>query len=117
MKIIYVAGPYMGRDYKEIDQHIIDARDYAIELWQRGWGVFCPHLNTAHFEVLTHGVDESQYKAFDMQMLLACDAVFAIPGWHKSEGATMEIETAKRLGKPCYADLSEVPVEWPEFKP
>ncbi len=48
--ILYVCGPYKGTDSTETTKNVMTARSYAIEAWRRGWTVFCPHLNSAHFE-------------------------------------------------------------------
>ena len=37
-------------------------------------------------------------------------AVFALPNWQDSMGAKAEIEEAKRLGKPVFYSLDELPV-------
>ena len=84
------------------------AECYSIRLWNRGYKVFCPHLNTQHFEVKAKA-NEKAYREFDMRMLQCCDAVFALPNWEESEGARAEIDEAKRLGKPIFYSLDELP--------
>ena len=44
-----------------------------------------------------------------MKILQCCDAVFALPNWQDSSGAKEEIEEAKRLGKPIFYSLDELP--------
>jgi len=97
----------MNSDYNEIDRNIQLAEQHSIELWNHGYKVFCPHLNTAHFEVKAKA-EEKTYKEFDMRMLQYCDAIFALPNWKNSEGAKAEIEEAKRLGKPVFYSLDEL---------
>lgn len=107
MKVIFLAGAYLGQDFNETEENIRLAEKYAIKLWEMGYGVFCPHLNTAHFE-LKAKVKEDAYKEFDMKILRACDVVFALPNWQESEGARTEINEAKRLGLPIYYSLEEI---------
>ncbi|MFC2005005.1 DUF1937 family protein [Chloroflexota bacterium] len=108
VEILFVAGSYMDSDFNEIERNIQLAEQHSIELWNRGYKVFCPHLNTAHFEVKAEA-DEQAYKEFDMRMLQCCDAVFALPNWQDSKGAQAELEEATRLGKPVFYSLDELP--------
>lgn len=108
VEILFIAGSYWSSDSNEIEQNVRLAERHSIELWNRGYKVFCPHLNTKHFE-LKAKVDEKAYRDFDIQMLQSCDAVFALPNWQDSAGAKAEIEEAKRLGKPVFYSLDELP--------
>ncbi|GEM_PF-1106446 len=108
VEILFVAGAYMNKDSNEINKNIHLAEQHSIELWNRGYKVFCPHLNTSHFEVKANA-EEKAYKEFDMKMLQYCDAVFALPNWQNSTGAKAEIEEAKQLGKPIFYSLDKLP--------
>jgi len=108
METLFIAGAYRSSDSSEIERNIRLAEQHSIELWNRGYKVFCPHLNTQHFEVKAEA-EEKEYRDFDIRMLQCCDAVFALPNWQDSEGAKAEIEEAKRLGKPIFYFLDELP--------
>ncbi|MBI4268044.1 MAG: DUF1937 family protein [Chloroflexi bacterium] len=108
VEILFVAGAYMNSDPQEIERNIQLAEDHSIKLWNLGYKVFCPHLNTCHFETKSTA-SEKAYKDFDMRILQHCDAVFALPNWQDSIGAKAEIEEAKRLGKPVFLSLDELP--------
>ena len=108
MKAIFVAGAYHAPTYLQIDRRIHLAERYAVALWKAGYGAFCPHLNTAHFEAKAPSVPESRYKVFDRRMLSCCDAVLALPNWKSSQGATEEIEQAQELGIPVYFSLRKL---------
>lgn len=95
--IVYLAGKYSG----DIEANIDYARDLAIELWEEGYTVICPHLNTAHFETdcdLTY----EEYLQGDFEIILRCDAVVMMPNWRDSAGATQEYEWAMRHSVPVY---------------
>ena len=104
MKIIFIAGPYMGKSFMAIERNIRKAEAAAIELWNAGYGVFCPHLNTAHFEVKANA-DEEAYKEFDLRMLKGCDAVFVLDGWPNSSEARAEAQAALEVGIPVCGSL------------
>ena len=105
MKVIYIAGKYRG----DIDANIAIARKVAIELWEMGHAVFCPHLNTQHFEV-DCCVPEDAYIQGDLEILKRCDGVVMLPGWRESKGATQEYYAALRAGLPVwfYPSVPEV---------
>ncbi len=90
MKRVYIAGPYMGADYNEIDQHIRDAEEAAIWLANNGIGFFCAHTHTAHFEVKAKA-GEAFYRELDMTFLAECDAMLMLPDWESSRGANAEM--------------------------
>ena len=91
MKIIYIAGPYRAETKAEIGRNIKKARDVAIKLWQEGWAVICPHMNTAHFEA----EDDSIWINGGLEILVRCDAIYMLAGWEYSPGAITEWFTAQ----------------------
>lgn len=47
MFVIYVAGPYRGKDNYVIHQNVAKAEALALEVWKMGnAAAICPHLNT-----------------------------------------------------------------------
>ena len=99
MRIVYLAGPYSGKDFNEVEKNIRVAEEAAIKLWDLGYGVFCPHLNTAHFE-LKSAASQEAYQTFGLGIMGACDAVVMLPGWWYSPGAREERRLAMTLGIP-----------------
>jgi len=102
--VVYLAGKYSG----DIDANIAAARNVAIDLWERGYAVICPHLNTAHFEVDCKCRYE-EYLARDCEILKRCDAIVMLPGWKESRGANSERRLAQQLGLLIYDDPERLP--------
>jgi hypothetical protein len=102
----YLSGLYTTGDIK---QNIADARKIAIELWEKGYPCFVPHLNTAHFEIDCKCKYED-YMDFDIEMLSRCDYIVMMPKWELSKGASKEKEFAKYLRMPIYY-YPEVPLQ------
>ena len=110
MKIVFIIGKYFSKDgdYDEIEKNIRLAEEYAIELWNLGFGVFTPHLNTCHFEMKTE-VPEKIYQVFDLMVAeRLCDCAFAIPNWRDSNEGKREIKFFQKLGKPVFEDIKSI---------
>lgn len=114
LKVAYIAGPYTGqggvhdaRAYLEIERNIAQARELAAELVELGLGFFCPHMNSAHFEIITPNVSPDFWYELDLRFLPVCDVVVLLPGWERSPGTRREIEKAKGLRIPIVTSASE----------
>lgn len=103
MKLVYVAGPYRAKTEWQLTQNIREAEALALQLWQAGFAVICPHKNTAYFG---GAADDSVWLEGDLVMLRKCDAVVCTERWNESEGAKAEVEEAKRLGIPVHIGAS-----------
>jgi hypothetical protein len=98
--LAYVAGPYRDpRGAHYINGNIERARRLASILWQRGYSVLCPHLNTAHFDGLC---SDRAFLDGALEMLRRCDLMVLTMAWHASQETRGEIECALRLGIPIY---------------
>lgn len=114
MKIVYIAGPYRGRDYLAIDRNIAAAREAAAFLAEHNVGFFCPHLHSSHFEVVTPDVAPEFWLDLDLQFLRACDAMYLLPDWERSIGTRAEMVDWAEHGKGTlliFDDLKLV-VDW-----
>lgn len=109
-KLIYTAGPYRAPTESGVVAHIRNAERVAVQLWQAGFAVICPHKNTSLLGGLT---DDSVWLTGDLTMLRRCDAVCTISGWTRSEGAQAEVTEAARCGIPVLHSVAQV-VEWPD---
>jgi len=120
MKIVFIAGAYMGgeenRNRESIERNIREAEKYQVALGDAGVGFFCPHNHTEHFEEKSTAPEEF-YRKLDRTVLeRACDGILVVSGWESSEGTKLEIEWAKENDVPIFfpkspADLSEV-INW-----
>ena len=117
---IYIAGPYSGRDahgqhgYMVIEQNILNARAAMKELVNLGYGVFCPHTHSAHFEVITPDVGIDYWYEIDVHFLRLCHALLRLEG--PSSGADKEIELCNELGIRVYYSISDVRNQLPVFR-
>ena len=98
MGIIYVAGRYRARTIFGVIWNIYKARRAAIRLWQEGYTVICPHMNTALFPEKNCFGEGIPYIAGDLKILHHCHAVYMLKGWRRSTGAQAEFRTAINLG-------------------
>jgi hypothetical protein len=109
--IVYTAGPYQeirnyhGQCIISKKHNIKVARLIAMDLWDDGYIVICPHLNTLDFEYFTAGGNES-YAEGDLEIVARMDALVMLPNWYLSKGAILEKEHAEKLNIPV--------VIWPE---
>ena len=100
--LIYVAGAYTG----DIDGNILKARKVAIRIWELGFTVLCPHLNTANFQ-FDCKCNYDAYIEGDLTILKRCDGIFMLKDWAFSNGATIEHDVAYRLYLPVFYEDRE----------
>src|SRR3990167_2913364 len=103
MRIIFVSGKYRDKDWDAIECNIRKAEKASIKLWQLGWAVICPHLNTAHFDGYC---EDTVWLQGDLAMIdrfdPTRDVLFMLDNWKESTGAGNEREHAQRRGIKIY---------------
>ena len=99
MKIIYISGQYRNETIGGTFKNIMQARDGAVRLWNEGWVVVCPHLNTFLMDGLC---PDSTWLNGDLEIIRRCDAIFMLSNWQDSKGARMELEEALKIGLEIY---------------
>jgi len=117
---VYIAGPYRGtathdaEGYSEIDANINRAREAAATLARLGIPFFCPHLNSAHFEVIVPDVKPAYWLKMDMIFVDLASVLWVLPGWEESEGTQEEIKRAEQAGKPVFysSELDKLVAFW-----
>lgn len=100
MKIAYTAGPYRSKTEWGLYNNIHTARGVAVILWGMGFGVICPHANTALFGGSVNDNDDvadtdNIWLKGDIEFIKrAVDVLVVLPGWENSSGTKLEIATA-----------------------
>lgn len=105
MKVVYVAGPFRGKNSWEIEQNIRRAECLALEVWRLGAAVICPHTNTRFFD---GAADDKVWLSGDLELLRRCDAMILTADWERSSGARAEAEHAKERQIPVFHNLIEL---------
>ena len=99
MTTLYVAGPMTGLPEFNYPAFV----EAAEELTAAGFTVLNP------VDVDTTGTTEDErtwqwYMRRTLKMMLDADAIATLPGWRDSKGASIEVDTADRIG------IGEAPV-------
>ena len=107
-RYVYIAGPYRDKSgYLAIDRNIATAREWAARLAQNHIPFYCPHLNSAHFEVITPTVPEEWWLEMHMIFLERAAAMLLLPGWRDSNGTIVEVSRGDDLGQRLFTAESE----------
>ena len=93
MKILYVAGPMTGLP----DFNYPAFRKAAQQLRAAGYGVRNP-TEVAVPKGFTPSWE--WYMRRTLKMMLDADGIAVLPGWRKSRGASIEVDTGDRIGIP-----------------
>jgi len=97
--VIYIAGPYKGKNRRDVTDNLVTAQETIEEIYHRGAiGIFTPLMTDGFAGVFS---EESMLER-DLWLLEKCDAVYASLGWHNSEGAKQEINHANQLNIPVF---------------
>lgn len=100
---VYIAGKITGLDAQATSIKFANA---ASELL----GIKCYPFNP-HPYVVKNKLDLQPYNEIMkicIKHLITCDAVFMLPDWRESKGATIEHEVAKMLEIPIFYDISKI---------
>ena len=104
---VYIAGPMRGHDqynFPAFDAVAEELRDEGCEVvnpadLDRAAGFDPSDLpDDWDWNELPDGVDSSEYADRDLDALATCDAIYMLPGWRQSTGATAEYAVAKWRG-------------------
>jgi hypothetical protein len=103
MRVIYLASAIRPKGDQTLRGNINYAKKIALELWAKGFAVFCPAANTdlPHSKSLALGLPEQQWLDADLEILMRCDAVVVAPNWEQSIGVKGEI---------AFAEDNDIPV-------
>lgn len=114
MIVLYVAGPFRGKNHWVVEQNIRRAEELALELWRLGGvAVICPHTNTRFFD---GAAPDEVWLEGDLEIMRRCDAVVTVPGWGASTGACKEVAEMERIEKPIFHRIEDVKAWLEEFR-
>jgi nucleoside 2-deoxyribosyltransferase len=100
MEVLYVAGPIRNQSHWERHKNILRAEAVAVQLWQKGFAVICPHKNT---EFIDGAVSSDAIEQGDLELLGRCDGMVLLVGWSLSAGTRVEVEYALQHNIPIYS--------------
>ena len=92
MKTIYISLPITGYDLHERRDV---ARRQREKLMAEGWAVVDPLNQQDHIADEASWADHMRY---DLKLLLNCDAIYMMDGWHTSRGCATEYLVASDCG-------------------
>lgn len=92
MKTIYISLPINGYDLQERREV---ARRQREKLMAEGWAVVDPLNQQAN---IPDEASWQEHMRYDLKLLLSCDAIYMMDGWHTSRGCTTEYLVASYCG-------------------
>jgi hypothetical protein len=113
MPVVYVAGPFRGKDSWEMEANIRRAETLSLEVWRLGCAAICPHSNTRFFQ---GAAPDAVWLDGDLAMLAKCDGMLMTPDWQKSQGATAEHDFAQKYHIPVFYTLDALRA-WKDDRP
>ena len=105
---VFLAGKYTGKTKEETRENIQTAEDYSVRLWNMGYSVFCPHLNTKLFEEKSCKATYEDYIQFTLAMIPSCDVMFLLPNWKDSPGSIRERAVASECNIPIAYSIKDL---------
>nr|WP_232536103.1 DUF4406 domain-containing protein [Comamonas testosteroni] len=97
---VYVAGPMTGLP----DFNFPAFTAAAAGLRAKGW-----HVENPAEHGIVDGAEWADYLHYDLGRLATCAAMYLLPGWSQSRGATLEVHVATTLGMTLfYAEGAEI---------
>jgi nucleoside 2-deoxyribosyltransferase len=109
--IIYLAGSIRPHGNQTLEGNVATAKQLALDLWKKGYTVFCPHANSdLPISLADKEVEAQRWLNGDLEILSKCDALVVMSEWNLSQGTIGEMVHAKKLGIPIYfyPDLPEL---------
>lgn len=103
MKLIYIAGPFTGKNALEISQNVARAEYWAAAVAECGAMPICVHSLGKSM----HGIQsEAFWYDGTLEVLKRCDAALFINGWPHSKGCQSEYAFCKANGILTFAETN-----------
>ena len=105
---IYVAGSISDTNVLQVLENLRLGQRVSVELLLKGYAPYCPFIDYQFFFQLREGetITGEQIKAYSMEWLGVCDAVFILPNSEASLGTQAEIKRAITLEIPVFTEVS-----------
>ncbi len=108
MKVVYIAGPFRGKNAWEVEQNIRRVEKLGFQVAQLGASPLMPHTNTRFFDGT---LDDRYWLEATLELMRRCDAVLFTADWMRSTGAQEEEKEARRLGIARFFKLEDL-AQW-----
>jgi hypothetical protein len=105
MRLIYVAGKLAAETAWQREQYVRQAEEAALQILKMGAAVFTPHTQCRNYD---GELPWEEWIKRDLEVLSRCNAIFMLPNWKDSKGATAEHAWAKDHGMKILYGLGEV---------
>ncbi len=102
-KIVYIAGPFRGRNQFETERNVRHAEETGLEVAGLGGAPVIVH---SMYRVFQDTLPDKVWTESAMAILARCDAMLLLVGWRKSIGSIIERDEAIRLQLPIF-DVSQ----------
>ena len=106
--LIYIAGPYRGKNAWQVEQNIRRAEEAGFMLAGLGAIPVIPHTMYRFWDGT---LDDDFWLNATMEIMRRCDVVFMLRGWSNSKGAAAEMMEAERIGIPILFEHDESATE------
>lgn len=105
MKVVYVGGPFRGKNHWDIEQNIRRAEQMALAVWAtKKAAAVCPHTMCRFYQ---NALEDDVWLVGLLEVMRHCDALLLVDGWPDSEGTLEEIKVAKEMGMPVFESMNE----------
>lgn len=103
--VVYVSGPFSTHGNPE--ENVKIATEYANKLRDLGFAVISPHNNSG---VIPTDMTWELWMEEDYSLVLMSHALFMLPNWEQSKGASIEHRWAKELGIPIFYAIENIDI-------
>lgn len=98
LRLVYLAHAFRGPTPWHVAENVRRAERWALEVARCGAFPIIPGA-VAHFD---GQLDDEFWLTGTLALMRRCDAVFLVPGWRESKGATAECAEATAMGLPVF---------------
>lgn len=105
MKVVYIAGPFRGRNAWAVHRNVEAAKAWILPIAELGLVPLSPHCLYSDFDGT---MTDRFWLDATMDLLRKCDGIFMMPSWRKSTGAKAELAEASRRGLPAFFSLASL---------